>query len=398
MEEDTRFTKECENIVQHICEEHYKVPPKEKYPPPPEYHHHPIVPYTPRPGHPPPYPPPPPPHHTGYPPDLHHHPAKPPHHQVTPIPHFHVTPHPADVYSQTHTYPKKINLLPHPSYPPNFQSHSYPNTVLPRSAPTSPAPTIHNTDEPLYRSTTLGPSLHHESTKHPPHKTTNSRESIGPQRKPTTPQPIFLSTPTTVISSLPRLSRRRRQTLGHPLPTHPAVAGPGLIPPDHLIHQLKTALKVPGPPEVSHQELPAPEGCRSVVTQKCRKVPERYTKKTPEDVCREVPDVECHLELEKVEEPNCYNTPVEECEDEYKEVPFLVDDEECEDVPRLDCTEVSLRVKQFLMSSLGEGRNSDHSVHVHRHQPTSNHHQSWRVSERPKLLRSSLILFPFQRH
>ena len=72
-----------------------------------------------------------------------------------------------------------------------------------------------------------------------------------------------------------------------------------------------------------------------MVTQKCRKVPERYTKKTPEDVCREVPDVECHLELEKVEEPNCYNTPVEECNDEYKEVPFLVDDEECEDVPRL---------------------------------------------------------------
>ena len=126
---------------------------------------------------------------------------------------------------------------------------------------------------------------------------------------------------------------------GLPLPGHPAV--PGLsLPPDHLIHQLKTALKVPSPPEVSHQEIPAPEGCRSVVTQKCHKVPERYTKKVPEDICREVPDVECHLELEKVEEPNCYNTPVEECEDEYKEVPFLVDDEECEDVPRLDCTVV----------------------------------------------------------
>ena len=77
-----------------------------------------------------------------------------------------------------------------------------------------------------------------------------------------------------------------------------------------------------------------------MVTQKCHKVPERYTKKIPEDICREVPDVECHLELEEVEEPNCYNTPVEECNDEYKEVPFLVDDEECEDVPRLECTEV----------------------------------------------------------
>ena len=52
--------------------------------------------------------------------------------------------------------------------------------------------------------------------------------------------------------------------------------------------------------------------------------------------------MECHLELEEVEEPKCYNTPVEECEDEYKEIPFLVDDEECVNVPRLDCTEVLL--------------------------------------------------------
>ena len=32
--------------------------------------------------------------------------------------------------------------------------------------------------------------------------------------------------------------------------------------------------------------------------------------------------------------------PVEECEDLYKEIPFLVDDEECEDIPKLQCTEV----------------------------------------------------------
>jgi len=85
-------------------------------------------------------------------------------------------------------------------------------------------------------------------------------------------------------------------------------------------------------------------------------VPERYTKKTPEDVCREVPDVECHLELEKVEEPNCYNTPVEECEDEYKEVPFLVDDEECEDVPRLDCTEVKEEIPITVCTSIDINR------------------------------------------
>ena len=34
--------------------------------------------------------------------------------------------------------------------------------------------------------------------------------------------------------------------------------------------------------------------------------------------------------------------PVEECEDLYKEIPFLVDDEECEDIPKLQCTEVRI--------------------------------------------------------
>ena len=37
----------------------------------------------------------------------------------------------------------------------------------------------------------------------------------------------------------------------------------------------------------------------------------------------------------------CEMVPVEECEDVYKEIPFLVDDEECEDIPRLQCTEVT---------------------------------------------------------
>ena len=39
-----------------------------------------------------------------------------------------------------------------------------------------------------------------------------------------------------------------------------------------LILGLKQALGVPPPPVVFHQELPAPPGCRSLVTQKCHKV------------------------------------------------------------------------------------------------------------------------------
>ena len=64
-----------------------------------------------------------------------------------------------------------------------------------------------------------------------------------------------------------------------------------------------------------YQELPAPPGCRSVVTQKCHKVPEVYPKKVPREECREVPGVNCYLELELVETPKCYPVPVEECDD-----------------------------------------------------------------------------------
>ena len=39
-----------------------------------------------------------------------------------------------------------------------------------------------------------------------------------------------------------------------------------------LILGLKQALGVPPPPLLFHQELPAPPGCRSLVTQKCHKV------------------------------------------------------------------------------------------------------------------------------
>ena len=114
-----------------------------------------------------------------------------------------------------------------------------------------------------------------------------------------------------------------------------------------LLRQLKTALKVPPPPLITHKELPAPPGCRSLVTQKCHKVPEKFNRRVPEEVCREVPGVECHLELEEVEEPKCYNVPVEECDDILKEIPYLVEEEECEDVEKLECTLVSMSQSQF---------------------------------------------------
>ena len=55
-----------------------------------------------------------------------------------------------------------------------------------------------------------------------------------------------------------------------------------------------------------------------------------------------MPGVACHLELEMVETPKCYPVPVEECDDILKEIPFLVTEEECNNVPKLDCNTVSI--------------------------------------------------------
>jgi len=114
---------------------------------------------------------------------------------------------------------------------------------------------------------------------------------------------------------------------------------------DQLILGLKQALGVPAPPPLLfHQELPAPPGCRSLVTQKCHKVPVELVKKVPADQCEEVPGVKCFFELVDVEHPVCHEVPVEECIDELQETPFLVDTEKCEDVPKIVCTEIEEQV------------------------------------------------------
>ena len=56
--------------------------------------------------------------------------------------------------------------------------------------------------------------------------------------------------------------------------------------------------------------------------------------------CKEVPGVSCHLKLELVETPKCYPVPVEECDDILKEIPYLVEEEECNNVPKLVCNTV----------------------------------------------------------
>ena len=83
------------------------------------------------------------------------------------------------------------------------------------------------------------------------------------------------------------------------------------------LNNLKNAVKAPSPALISHKvthhiymkavfifffkELPAPPGCRTVVTQSCQKIPVEFKRKVPDEECEEVPDIICHLELEKYE-------------------------------------------------------------------------------------------------
>ena len=67
--------------------------------------------------------------------------------------------------------------------------------------------------------------------------------------------------------------------------------------------------------------------------------------------CKEVPGVSCHLKLELVETPKCYPVPVEECDDILKEIPYLVEEEECNNVPKLVCNTVRSSTNQYVCNS-----------------------------------------------
>ena len=63
--------------------------------------------------------------------------------------------------------------------------------------------------------------------------------------------------------------------------------------------------------------------------------------KVPYETCEFVPSVKCHLVLKKVAELECVPVVNEECNDFAKEIPYLVGEEECEEVVYDDCFEVS---------------------------------------------------------
>ena len=62
--------------------------------------------------------------------------------------------------------------------------------------------------------------------------------------------------------------------------------------------------------------------------------------KVPYETCELVPTVACHLGLKTVAELECVPVVDEECNDFAKEIPYLIAEEECEEVIFDDCVEV----------------------------------------------------------
>ena len=94
------------------------------------------------------------------------------------------------------------------------------------------------------------------------------------------------------------------------------------------------------PPTITSHELPAPPGCSSIATKKCLKKPASVPRKVPHTVCHTVPDIDCVNILRSVPEVQCTPEVHRECKDVERKVPYLVQEEECEEVTFDECVEV----------------------------------------------------------
>ena len=95
------------------------------------------------------------------------------------------------------------------------------------------------------------------------------------------------------------------------------------------------------PIEMTRMCQPAPPGCHSIQTTTCHKVPHRNSTKIPYEICS---SIKCDMVLTEVTELDCKPVVEEECNDFVKEIPFLVGDEECEEVFFDECYEVIIPI------------------------------------------------------
>ena len=98
--------------------------------------------------------------------------------------------------------------------------------------------------------------------------------------------------------------------------------------------------QAPFPPRVTTYELPAPPGCRTLATKECHSLPVFIPQKVPVSVCQPIPDIDCVRVLKSVPELMCTPEAYKECNDFEKKIPYLEEEEECEEVVFDECFEV----------------------------------------------------------
>ena len=81
-------------------------------------------------------------------------------------------------------------------------------------------------------------------------------------------------------------------------------------------------------------------------------------KKVPHTVCHPVPTQHCGFVLRTVPEVECGAFPVEECKDVAEDIPYIVAEQQCEEVVYDECQEVETRLPVELCKRKRFGENS----------------------------------------
>ena len=97
-------------------------------------------------------------------------------------------------------------------------------------------------------------------------------------------------------------------------------------------------------PIVTIVELPSRPGCRSFSKKTCQKIPIAAPRVVPFKECRSVPAVECFFVLKTVDDLECSPRSYEDCTNTVIDVPYIDQEEVCEDLEFDDCVDVEEQV------------------------------------------------------
>ena len=93
-------------------------------------------------------------------------------------------------------------------------------------------------------------------------------------------------------------------------------------------------------PTVTITELEAEPGCRRFSRRTCSQQPVVVPKTVPYQECHSVPAVDCYFVLKTVDDLECSPVSYEDCKNTVVDVPYLEQEEQCEDVEFDECVDV----------------------------------------------------------